>query len=103
MIDNKITKNITITILEIIHHLFENYGQVWKTTLNEQEQSVKTIVYILTEPLITVFIQIEYLQMLAKAAKNPYSDRQLVKTASRIIMNMNDFNNVQADWYNKTP
>ena len=41
--------------------------------------------------------------MLAKAAKNPYSDRQLVKIALNIIRNKNDFENGQAYWYVRTP
>ena len=41
--------------------------------------------------------------MLAKAAKNPYSDIQLVKIALNIIRNKNDFENGQAYWYVRTP
>ena len=72
-IDNTITKSITKHVLEVIQNLFENYGQVWQMTLNENTQSVKTIVYTLKEPLITVFTHIPDLIMLTKAANNPYS------------------------------
>ena len=72
-IDNTITKSITKHVLEVIQNLFENYGQVWQMTLNENTQSVKTIVYTLKEPLITVFTHIQDLIMLTKAANNPYS------------------------------
>ena len=64
--------------LEVIQHLSNNYGQVRQTTLNEHGQSVKSILYALTEPLITAFTQIEDLRMLEKLAKNSHSDRQLV-------------------------
>ena len=64
--------------------------------LNEHEKSVNKIVYTLTEPLSTVFIETEDIRMLAKAAKNPYLDRQLVKIATEIIRNKNDFKKIQA-------
>ena len=57
----------------------------------------------LIETLSTVFAQIKYLIMLAKAAKNPYSDRNLVKIAMDIIRNTNDFKKGKADWYVKIP
>ena len=69
-IDHKITKSITKYVLEVIQHLYENYGQVRHPKLNENEQSVKEIFYTLTEPLSTVFTKIEDIWMSAKAAKN---------------------------------
>ena len=39
--------------------------------------------------------------MLVKAAKNPYSDKQLVKIAMNVIRNANDFKKGQADWYGR--
>ena len=87
---------------EVIQHLFKSSGQVTHTMLNEHKYIVKTIVYMLTEPLSTVFTQIEDLVMLAKAAKNSYSDRHLFKIAINIIRNTNDFDKGQADWYGKT-
>ena len=41
--------------------------------------------------------------MLVKAAKNQYSDRQIVEIAMKTIINTNDLEKVQADWYGKTP
>ena len=41
--------------------------------------------------------------MLAKAAKNTYSDKQLVEIAMNIIRNKNYFEKGQADWYGKIP
>ena len=41
--------------------------------------------------------------MLAKAVKNPYSDRQLVEIAMNITRNTNDSEKGQADWYGKIP
>ena len=50
-----------------------------------------------------VFTQIEDLRMLEKAAKNSFSDIQLVKISINIISSTNDFYKGQADWYVKTP
>ena len=99
--DNTIKNSITKHVREVIQHLFDNYVQVRQTTLNEHEHGVKTIFYTLTEPLSTVFTQIEDIGMLAKAAKNPYLEIQLVKIAMNIIKSTNDFEKVQADWYVK--
>ena len=90
-IDNKTTKSITKHVLEATQHLFENYGQVRKTVLNGNEHSVKVSFYTLPEPLSTIFTKIEDLRMLEKAAKKPYSDRQIVEIAMNIISNTNDF------------
>ena len=89
-------------VLEVIRHIFENYGQVRQTLLNEHSQSVKKIVYTLTEPLRTVSAQIKDIQMLEKE-KIPYSDIQLIKKALNIIKNTNDFEKGKANWYGKTP
>ena len=89
-------------VLEVIRHIFENYGQVRQTLLNEHSQSVKKIVYTLTEPLRTVSAQIKDIQMLEKE-KIPYSDIQLIKKALNIIKNTNDFEKGKANWYGQTP
>ena len=68
-----------------------------KKRLKEHKQRVKAIVYTLAEPLITVLTQIEYIRMLAKAAKNPYSDRQLFKIDMNIIRNKNDSGKGKSD------
>ena len=72
---------------QIVAAIEKKYLQAIENTITKSitEQSVKKIVYTLTEPLITVLTQIEYLIMLAKTAKNPYSDRQLSEIAMNII------------------
>ena len=69
--------------------------------LNEQEHNFKEIVYMLTEPLSTIFEKNEYTRISDKLAKNPYSDRHRVKIYMNIIRNTNDFDKIQADWYGK--
>ena len=41
--------------------------------------------------------------MLAKATKNPYSDRQIIKISMNVIWNTNDIEKVHSDWYGKVP
>ena len=88
---------------EVIQHLLENYGQVWKTSLNEHKKSIEAILYMRMEPLSTIFTQIKYFVMLEKAVKNPYSDRNLVKIAMNITRNKNYLDKVQSNWYGNTP
>ena len=71
--------------------------------LSEHKQSVKTIVYMLKVPLSTVLTKIEGLRMLAKAAKNLYSGRQLFEIAMNIARNTKYFEKGQANWYEKIP
>ena len=96
-IENTITKIITNHVREVIQKLFENYSQVRQATINEHEQSFKKIAYTLTEPLSTIFIQIQDIRILVRAAKKPYSDGQIVEVAMNIIRNKNDFETVQAN------
>ena len=70
VIENSITESIIKTVLEIIQHLLNNYGQVLQTKLKKHDQSVKSTVYTLTEPPGIVFMQMEDLRMLAKAEKS---------------------------------
>ena len=56
-------------VFEVIQHLLDNYDQVRQKTLDKHEISIKLGVYTLTEPLSTIFTQIEDIRMLSKAEK----------------------------------
>ena len=56
---NSISNTITNNILTILEHLFDNYGVIKDDTQADREQSIHTMIYDLTQPIITIFNALE--------------------------------------------
>ena len=95
---NASTNTITCDVPTILSHLFANYGLIGDDTLTEAEQKIKEIQYNLLDPLVKVFDEIEELQHLGIAAKDPYSEAQLIKFGFQIIKNTHDFETGIEKW-----
>ena len=54
-----------------------------------------------SEPLVTVYNQIEDLERLGAAARDPFTNKQLVKIGLKIIKNTRDFADGLKTWYQR--
>lgn len=100
---NPNTNSITEPLNDLLAYLFRRYGNVTQVTLDKEEQKVKNMTYLLTDPINNVFQAVQDLGQLADAAENPFSDRQLLETGLHIIQNTHDFELAQIQWNQKPP
>jgi hypothetical protein len=88
-----------IPMHDILTHLFAKYGTVSAENLAEIDQKVRTMVYSISQPLVTVYDKVEELTCLATASGNPYTIVQQVQIGLQIIKNTRDFEAAIRDWY----
>ena len=93
------SNSIMVPIHEVLAHLFRRYGRVDADTLADIDEKVRTTQYNVSEPLVTVYNDIEELARIAVAADNPYSDKQQVQLGLKIIKNTQDFEAGIREWY----
>ena len=98
---NTETNSITRDIPEILAYLFQRYGKVTPDALNAKEMEVRTFIYNLQEPLVTLYDQVEDLQKLGDAANMPYTTRQIVNFGVQLIRNTHDFQDGLKTWFGK--
>ena len=91
LLRNEDSNSITVPLHDVLDFLFARYGKVTGDTLDDFEEKVKNMSYHTSEPLVTVFNQIEDLERLGVAACDPFTDKQLVKIGLKIIKNTRDF------------
>ena len=95
------TNAIMIPLHDVLTYLFTRYGKVTAESLTELEEKVKTLQYNVTEPIITIFNEIEELSRVADAANNPFSEMQKVQIGLKVIKNTNDFETAIEKWYGR--
>ena len=99
---NRLTQRVDMTIEALLRTLFQRYGFVTQHQLAEFESSVRQYPYNVQEPLSLLFDLIKELQLLAEAARTPYTDVQLVSFGVKILCNTHDFQDGIKSW-NRLP
>ena len=97
------SNSIMLPVYDVLTHLFDRYGRVDAETLADIDAKVRNLIYDISEPLVTLFNEIEELARLATAASNPYSDMQQVQIGLRVIKNTHDFEAGIREWYARPP
>ena len=92
------TQRVDMTIEALLRTLFQRYGFVMQHQLEEFESSVRQYTYNIQEPLSLLFDLIKELQLLAEAARMPYTDVQLVSFGVEILRNTHDFQDGIKSW-----
>ena len=91
-------QRVDMTIEALLRTLFQRYGFVMQHQLAEFESSVRQYTYNIQEPLSLLFDLIKELQLLAEAARMPYTDVQLVSFGVEILRNTHDFQDGIKSW-----
>ena len=99
---NKFSNTISKPVSHILQHLFDTYGRVSQEILSEEESKLKAKVFDVSEPLVIMYNEVDELKDLAEAAKNPFSDSQLVNIGLNLIKNTGDYKKGLIEWYEKT-
>ena len=95
------TNKISKTIPEILKYLFDTYGDVSPRELQQLRNQVENIVFDPSEPVDTIFSEIEDLETIAEIAENPLSERQKIDMAYLILQNCKRFSNGLKKWDKK--
>ena len=98
---NEHTDLIEEDIPTVLEYLFSNYGKVPTRQVKEKEQEVLSTPFVPSDPMITIFRPIEQLRNLAKIAKIPYTESQIVDFGIQLIKNTRDFETALGDWNRK--
>ena len=96
---NDDTHSITYAIPLILEYLFHRYGKVTPDKLSTKEIEVRSFVYNLRDPLVSLFDQVEDLKKLAIAAQMPYTNLQIINFGVQLIRNTHDFQDGLKSWY----
>ena len=98
---NQQTYTITKPLPEVLATLYKKYGRVKRTDVKTVENEVENMTYDLHQLLSNVWNAIRELELLAEAAKTPYTDEQLCDLALTIIKGTHDFENALTTWIKK--
>ena len=85
----------------ILDHLYNRYGQVTGTDVQDYLNEVLKTPFTPAEPLVTIWNPIQKLKKLAIQAKIPYSDNQLIEFALQMIRATHDFEMALGKWEKK--
>ena len=95
---NEMTNTITLTVPEILDHLITCYGQVDSTTLDKEEQKMKTYMWNVNDTPVTFYNLVEDLAALAIAARLKKSQAQIISVALDIVRRTGDFEKALMEW-----
>ena len=98
---NRHTAYSAHTALQLIQHLYTNYGVITQLDLNENENRMKAP-YDPAQPIEILFDQIETAMEYADSAGAPYTDTQTVTTAYLLIFRTGLYKDACKEW-NRRP
>jgi len=82
---NRQTGQYATHIRDLLQYLFSTYGNITPTDLDLKADQVKKLTYDITNPIDSIFNEIEELSEYAEAAETPYSPNQLIDIGYIII------------------
>ena len=98
---NRHTAYAGSTALQLIQHLYTNYGVITQLDLNENETKMKTP-YDPAQPIEVLYDQIESAMEFADSAGSAYTDTQIVTTAYLLIFRTGLYKDACKEW-NRRP
>ena len=96
-ISNRHTGFATITLIRMLQHLYDTYGDITPTELEDNDQKMKTA-YDPTLPIETLYDQIEQAVDFADAGKAPYTNAQVLARAYNIVLQTGMFTDACKEW-----
>ena len=97
---NRHTGFATVNLLRMLQHLYDTYGDITPTELEENDVKMKTA-YDPTLPIETLYDQIEVAVDFADAGKAPYTNAQVLARAYNIVLQTGLFTDACREWRNK--
>lgn len=94
---NRITGYATVTTLTLLNHLYTAYGNITPADLADNDAKLKTP-FDASQPIETLFEQVEDAVNLTAAAQAPYTPEQIVAYAYNTIFQTGLFPDACRDW-----
>jgi len=95
------TNKITKTIPDILKFVFDAYGDIAPKELKQLRDQVENMIFDPSEPVDTVFAEIEDLETIAALADNPFQEMQKIDMAYLILQSCKRFTSGLKKWYKK--
>ena len=92
------TNSITKTIPQILNYLFETYSNVSPKELSSLKHQVESMIYDPTEPIDTVFTEIDDLSNIAESVNKPIPEDQKIDMAYITLQNTKKFTSGLRKW-----
>ena len=97
---NRHTGFAGITLLRMLQYMYETYGDITPTELEDNDERMRTA-YDATEPIETLYNQIENAVDIAEAGKQPYTTPQILTRAYNLILQTGLMDDACSDWDDK--
>ena len=94
---------LNATIPEVFLHLFTNYGDISPSELRTLTDQVQNMQYQPTEPVDTVFTEIDDLATISKMAGAPLTQAQKINMAYLLFQQTQSFNRGLTSWNSRPP
>ena len=101
-IKDPVTHQITLSLPDIIDHLFDNYGDVTAEELRDLREQVEQLPYQPAEPVDTIFTKIDTLAEVAKIAKRALTEQQKINIAYLILQKTRKYKSDLNTWNRRT-
>ena len=99
-IQDRVTEYTNITLYAMLQHLYDTYGKITEDKLEQNRQEMMQA-YDVSLPIETLFAQIEDCVEFADAARNPYSQAQILNTAFLLVQKTGVFTKECRKWRKK--
>ena len=90
--------NHSSALFLIMEEILSSYGYVGPKVLTELEMKAYEMNYVIHDPIVTIFCEIEDLRDLTVAAQKLYTAYQLISFAIKIIWKPTDFEDAFRRW-----
>lgn len=100
-ISNRHTGFSSITLLRMLQHLYDTYGDLTPTELEDNDTRMRAP-YDPTEPIETLYNQLEQAVDIAEAGSLPYTQAQILTRAYNLILQTGLFDDACSAWIDKT-
>ena len=91
-----------ITLLTMLQHLYDTYGDITPTELEDNDMRMRTP-YDATEPIEALYNQIEQAVDIAEAGQQPYTTPQILTRAYNLILQTGLLDDACSTWVDKRP
>ena len=92
------TNRINKTIPQILKYLFDTFGDITPKEFKQLRDQVESMIFDPSEPVDTIFAEIEDLENIADMAENPMRERQKIDMAYLVLQNSKKFNSSLTKW-----
>lgn len=97
------TNKLNATIPDIFIHLFTNYGDISPSELRTLTDQVQNMQYQPTEPVDTIFTEIDDLATISEMADAPLTEAQKINMAYLLFQQTQSFNRGLTSWNSRPP